>query len=279
MDINQIKRIAIIGCGWLGFPLAKHFQKNGYLVNGSTTNINKLQLLAENNIAPFLIQLPNTIDENSLAHFLNADLLIINVPPGRSEEKGANYGDKMEHLKTEVLKSNIKKIIFISSTSVYDENNGWHTEESNSFANTASGLRMLAAEKTFTAVKELDVTVIRMAGLIGPERHPGRFFAGKEAIPNGLVPVNLIHLEDCIGVIEQIINQSLWNQTFNAAAPTHPSKSDFYDLASRQLYNKRAQFIKEKKDFKIISADKIVSTGYQFKHPDLMQWLVQNHQN
>ncbi len=279
MNTNQIKKIAIIGCGWLGLPLAKHLQQKGYLINGSSTHSDKLNVLAENNIVPFLIHLPYTESGDVLKHFLNADLIIINIPPGRSGGEDNNYISKLENLKSEVLKSTIKKLIFISSTSVYDENNGIHTEQSEDFSTTATGQRMLNAEKTFTSIKELDTTIVRMAGLIGPERHPGRFFAGKENIPNGLVPVNLIHLDDCIGVIEQIIEQALWNEIFNAAAPSHPNKCDFYDLASQKLYNKRAKFILENTEYKVIDATKIVSAGYQFKHPDLMKWLVQNHQN
>ena len=46
--------------------------------------------------------------------------------------------------------------------------------------------------------------ILRLAGLVGPGRHPGRFFAGKSA-PDGQHGVNLVHLEDVIGAIELLL--------------------------------------------------------------------------
>ncbi|MDC1274067.1 SDR family NAD(P)-dependent oxidoreductase, partial [Flavobacteriaceae bacterium] len=42
--MNQDK-IGIIGCGWLGLPLAKSLISNNYKVKGSTTRKNKLTVL------------------------------------------------------------------------------------------------------------------------------------------------------------------------------------------------------------------------------------------
>ncbi|MCQ5003221.1 SDR family NAD(P)-dependent oxidoreductase, partial [Escherichia coli] len=44
------------------------------------------------------------------------------------------------------------------------------------------------------------VDILRLAGVVGAGRHPGRFFAGKTA-PDGDHVVNLVHLDDVIGAI------------------------------------------------------------------------------
>jgi nucleoside-diphosphate-sugar epimerase len=271
-------KISVIGCGWLGLPLAINLIDKGFKVNGSSTSNEKLAALKANAIAPFLVQLgkPNN---NSLSDFLKADLLIVNVPPGRNNEDVNDYSNKMVELAKAISESTIKKIIFISSTSVYDEINELVDETSMSLSNSNSGQRMIDAENIFRNLEQVDTTIIRMAGLIGPKRHPGRFFAGKENIPNGLSPINLIHLDDCIGIIEFVIKNAIWNKVFNGAAPTHPTKMEFYDLASQKLYDKRAKFLEEKGDFKIVDSSKIINEGYQFKHPNLMEWLLQNPQN
>jgi nucleoside-diphosphate-sugar epimerase len=271
-------KISVIGCGWLGLPLAINLIDKGFKVNGSSTSNEKLAALKANAIAPFLVQLgkPNN---NSLSDFLKADLLIVNVPPGRNNEDVNDYSNKMVELAKAISESTIKKIIFISSTSVYDEINELVDETSMSLSNSNSGQRMIDAENIFRNLEQVDTTIIRMAGLIGPKRHPGRFFAGKENIPNGLSPINLIHLDDCIGIIEFVIKNAIWNKVFNGAAPTHPTKMEFYDLASQKLYDKRAKFLEEKGEFKIVDSSKIINEGYQFKHPNLMEWLLQNPQN
>jgi nucleoside-diphosphate-sugar epimerase len=269
----MLEKIAVLGCGWLGLQLAQSLINQKYFVSGSTTTVDKLNLLAQRNIAPFLIHLGQIESGDDIQLFLDADLLIINVPPGRGSQQADEYENRMLILAEEIIKSTIQKVIFISSTSVYDEVNGKVDEETQALSNSDSGKRMLNTEDIFKSLPNIETTIIRMAGLIGPNRHPGRFFAGKEDIPNGLVPVNLIHLDDCIGIIEYVISNNFWNQTFNGAAPTHPKKSDFYDLASQKLYGKSAQFIQELGDYKIVDSSKIVLAGYQFKHPDLMEWL------
>ena len=50
-------QISILGCGWLGFPLAKRFIEEGYSVNGSTTSESKLSVLENAGINPFLVVL------------------------------------------------------------------------------------------------------------------------------------------------------------------------------------------------------------------------------
>nr|WP_294898375.1 SDR family NAD(P)-dependent oxidoreductase [uncultured Pedobacter sp.] len=279
MRNKSVKKIAIIGCGWLGLPLAKKLLKDEYSINGSTTSVHKLGVLEQNGIVPYLIQLGTADTINGIKDFLAVDLLIINIPPGRHDGSGELYLAKLQYLRNEILLSSVKKVIFISSTSVYSENNGIHTEESNSFGDTATAKRMLAAENIFSSLNNRATTIIRMAGLIGPDRHPGRFFASKSDIPNGLAPMNLIHLDDCIGVISKVIEDDLWNEIFNGATPSHPTKMEFYDMATMNLYGKHADFIAEKKDFKIIDANKIISKGYQFKYPDLMEWLKAAPQN
>jgi len=274
MRNETIKKIAVLGCGWLGLPLAKILSEDGYIVKGSTTSVDKLGSLKHIGIIPFHIQLEPEQTIEHIQRFLDVDLLIINIPPGRSTGVLDSYLDKMNYLKSEIIASNIKKVIFVSSTAVYAENNNAQSEESEAFATNSSAMRMLNAEQVFTELPNVETTIIRMAGLIDLNRHPGRFFAGKSNIANGLAPVNLIHLDDCIGVICKVINDGLWNDVINGAAPSHPSKMEFYGLASKILNGKPAEFIAEKASFKIIDSEKIISKGYQFKHPDLMEWLV-----
>jgi len=88
----SLNKIAILGAGWLGWPLAKKLVEDGYSVNASTTSANKLDALATDGINPFLIQLlPSGPEGESLEAFLNVDLLILNIPPGRRKDKIANF--------------------------------------------------------------------------------------------------------------------------------------------------------------------------------------------
>ncbi len=277
---NKNDTIAVLGCGWLGLPLALKLKQSGYYVNGATTTLAKKEIIAANGIEPFLVQLGSEIKGDDINLFLNADVLIINIPPGRNSNNADSYLEKMTLLYQAIKKSTVRKVIFVSSSSVYTEIGDFVTETSIVDNKSEKGLRLYNAEQIFKNDYDLQTTIIRMAGLIGPQRHPGRFFAGKSDISDGLVPVNLIHLDDCIGIIEAVIHQQYWNETLNGCAPDHPLKKDFYQLASQQLYGKNAEFLHEKGAFKIVDGNKVIrELNYQFKIKKLMEWLLQTPAN
>jgi nucleoside-diphosphate-sugar epimerase len=266
--MNNDKKISILGCGWLGFPLAKMLLANGWAVKGSTTTPQKQPLLQAAGIEPFLIQANNANNQLDKS-FFNADVLFINVPPSRKTAQ-SGYLDKMQTLISYVQSSVVSKVIFISSTSVYGEVCREVTEADE--ADNQSEL--LQAEMLFLSDKKFSTTVIRFGGLFGSDRNPGRFFRDRNSIPNGLAPVNLIHLKDCLGLIESVLNQAELPGVFNAVAPSHPTKKDFYSKAILQSGFAAPDFVEEKTDWKIISPNKITTTlNYQFRYPDLLKCL------
>jgi len=48
-------QISILGYGWLGLPLAKVLLENGFSVKGSTTSVEKISVLENSGIQPYLI--------------------------------------------------------------------------------------------------------------------------------------------------------------------------------------------------------------------------------
>lgn len=280
MTNRNIERIGVFGCGWLGLPLAIQLEADGYHLHGTTTSKDKIAILAAKNIAPFLVQLNPDCSGDAIRLFLDVDLLIINIPPKRHQGLEHDYVEKMQNIALALKNSKVQKVIFISSTSVYPENQTLVTEETFVNSDSPSALSLFKAEEIFRNLENLQTTVIRMSGLIGPSRHPGRFFAGKENIPNGLAPVNLIHLDDCIGMIKWVISKEIWGETLNGTSPSHPTKADFYGLAAQQYNQTTAKFIAEKKEFKIVSSKKLIEQySYQFKIPDLIEWLLQTPQS
>src|SRR5690242_15715059 len=84
--------VSILGCGWLGLPLAEALVKSGKIVKGSTTSPAKLDMLAQKGITPYLVNLqPELLDDAILADFLDADCLVLNIPPKLRSDKGSSY--------------------------------------------------------------------------------------------------------------------------------------------------------------------------------------------
>ena len=254
--------ISVLGCGWLGLPLAKHLVTNGFSVKGSVRSKEKLELLHSASVTPFLLDIDGEITEPSWAPFLDSDILIIAIP----SKNQSGFTSLISILKT----SSIKHVIFVSSTSVYTDNNEVVTED---VAASESSV-LFQIESLFSQSSAFTTTVIRFSGLVGYQRNPGRFFQkSTRSISNPDAPVNMIHQDDCVELITQIIKQEKWDEVFNACADSHPSKREFYTQATQRIGVKTPDFIEsELQTFKIISNEKIKKAlGYEFTYPDVMQ--------
>lgn len=223
------KRIGVLGCGWLGFPVAEQLVDNGYKVFGTSTSKDKLKSLKAKGIVPFQISLSETGIFGDIDQFLSQiDALIVNVPPKLRGAESENYIEKMKHLLTAIKKNGVGHIIFVSSTSVYGKIEGEVTEETPPIPSTESGKQLLASEQLFIKDEDLKTIVVRFGGLIGPNRHPVTILSKKENPQGGNEPVNLIHLEDCIHLILTVLDRGYWGEIFNGVYPYHPLKKEYY---------------------------------------------------
>lgn len=262
-----MQKISVLGCGWLGLPLSKKFFESGFIVNGSTTTSEKLSQLEDVGIIPYIISLTEEEIIGPINEFLNdSEILIINIPPKLRSASSENFVAKMEKLIPFIEKSSVEKVLFISSTSVYGNQNEVITEETIPEPETESGKQLLHVEKLLQNNKHFETTILRFGGLIGEDRHPVKHLAGKENIENPLAPINLIHQKDCIGVISKIVDNDVWGEVFNAVAPFHPTRKEYYSQKAKEMnlpipHFKENNFSTEK----IINSDKInVFLKYNF---------------
>jgi len=255
----------ILGCGWYGKALAIALINNGHRVKASTTSPEKLATLSESGIDPYLVNF-KAGEENYNPDFFACDVLVISIPPRARHGEGSDYLPKIQRIIDAAVRHDVKNIIYISSTAVYGESCSALTEADIPKPDTESGQILLQAVNLFAKQPALNTTIIRFGGLVGPGRHPGRFFAAKKDVPNGKAPVNLIHLDDCIGISQAVINQNKFGLTINGVAPHHPEKMTFYRNVTTQAGLEVPQFIYELNAWKIIdSAVLRQELGYQFR--------------
>lgn len=262
--------ISILGCGWLGLPLGEFLIRRGFKVKGSTTTFDKLSELKALNIELYYINLSPEINIGFDTEFFNSNILIINFPPQRRDDIFEYHTNQINSLIHEIKRSSVKYVIFISSTSVYPEVNREVSEENNLEPTKESGKALLNAENMFMNCSKFQITVLRFAGLIGYDRMPGRFLSGKRDLKNGDAPVNLIHRDDCIQIIYQIIKKKAWGEIFNACTDKHPSRRDYYTEQAKLIGLEPPVFDETVQvDFKIISNNKLKKMlKYKFKYPD-----------
>ena len=229
-------QISILGCGWLGLPLAKSLLQNGFSIKGSTTSLEKISLLESEAITPFLVRLEEQQISASVADFLaDSQILIINIPPKLRGGSTENFVAKITTLLPFIENSTVEKVLFVSSTSVYGEDNEFVTEASVLNPDTEGGRQLAIVENVLQKNSRFQTTILRFGGLISDERNPVRFLSGRENIENPDAPINLIHQDDCIGIIEKIIALNSWDETYNAVAPFHPTRQEYYTQKATEL--------------------------------------------
>ena len=275
MDNMKQKTIAILGLGWLGFPLAKALLACGYKVKGSVTSSEKISKLEGAGIELSVVKLYDEYIEYSDARFFNADILFINFPPKRVKGIESIYPNQVKHLLPLIQQYGISKVVFVSSTSVYNETNGVVTEDDELRPEKPSGIACLNAENVLRQSDQFATTVIRFGGLIGADRNPHRFM--KRSVKNGPaeMPVNLIHLDDCIGIVQHILENKIWNEVINGCCPVHPVRKEFYQTAAKIAGLELPQF-DNKPDFKFkrVSSERLTNQfGYHFKYQSPVDYL------
>lgn len=284
----EMKQISILGCGWLGLPLAKALIEKGFSVKGSTTSTAKLSVLEKLGIQPFLIALSEDKTEGNLDGFLeNSEILIIDIPPklrGSGTDSSTalrkTFVEKIKNIIPQIEKSAIEKVLFVSSTSVYAEDNSIVREDSILNPETESGKQLVQVEQLLQSNSNFKTTILRFGGLIGDDRHPIPFLAGKRNLENPKAPINLIHQVDCIGIILEILrtpevsgqnDKLVFGETFNAVAPFHPSREEYYTQKAIDFGLELPQFNLESPTFgKTILSSKIETVlGYTYSKPNL----------
>ena len=229
-------QISILGCGWLGLPLAKSLLQNGFPIKGSTTSLEKISLLESEGITPFLVRLEEQQISASVADFLaDSQILIINIPPKLRGGSTENFVAKITTLIPFIENSTVEKVLFVSSTSVYGEDNEFVSEATVLNPDSEGGRQLAIVENVLQKNSRFQTTILRFGGLISDERNPVRFLSGRVNIENPDAPINLIHQDDCIGIIEKIIALNSWDETYNAVAPFHPTRQEYYTQKATEL--------------------------------------------
>lgn len=214
--------ISILGCGWLGLALAEELIKRGFKVKGSTTTTEKISQLQSKGIEAYEIELPNNKFDKS---FFDTDYLIIDIPP-KSSKAGVNH--HFESIKSIIpYIKNDQKIIYISSTSVYPDVDHPINEDHELDKNSDRANALIQVEQLLLNTFYDRLTIIRSGGLLGYDRIPGKYFAGKK-VKQYDQKVNYLHRDDAVGIIITVIDKKAWGCILNAVAPQHPTRKEVY---------------------------------------------------
>jgi len=271
--------VSILGCGWLGRPLARRLVEHDLHVRGSTTTPEKIDALRRDGIEPHHLVLDPDFSGEDPTPFFRSSILVLNVPPPRgTDDVRAYHRRQIDAVRAAASEGAVEWILFASSTGVYPNVERTVTEadqppgapDALPGARRPTGEALLDVEARLMDDDRFATTVVRFGGLYGDGRHPGRFLAGRANVSRPEAPVNLIHQDDCVALLLTLLEQDVRDDVFNACADAHPTRRAIYTRAAEVLGLDPPTFDEsDTTTGKIVDNQKIKAhTGYQFRHPD-----------
>ncbi|MBT6120051.1 hypothetical protein HOH45_01135 [bacterium] len=252
---NSDIQLSILGLGWLGLPLGNHLITKGFSVKGSQTKDAKVPTTK---IKTYSLVIPSDKNLNWLTqdneNFFKSDILIITLPFKRQFNPSTQYLHQINNCIDAIKKTNqINHIIFTSSTAIYpNKETPW--KESDKILNCSTRSQtLIEIENTLLNINGISSTILRLGGLYGPNRVPGRFIKTSTKKINGNDRVNLTHLNDCMNAVQTVIEGNRWNEIFNIVSDEHPTKKEFYGKQAKKQGLSPPMFIDNSSFGKIIS--------------------------
>jgi len=245
---HRMKNYLIIGYGWLGTALAEALESTDAIIWATSSDDLKLNDIKTAGISALRLEKNSGIlswagNELPPVHF---DAVIVTLPP---------FDGVLESLSNLLQSLHFKLVIFTSSTGIYEDTSVFVDEE----APINTGHLVFQMEERIRSLQPLNFIILRLAGHIGPNRHPVRFFLrhGRD-IPNGQAPVNLVHQKDIIAAIFATMNGPNKNSIYNVCWPEHSTKEEYYGSISLKIGGEKLVFLKGDHG-KIIDGSKITN--------------------
>lgn len=267
------KKVSIVGCGWLGVPLAEQLMAEGYPVKGSTTTPEKVPHLQQTGVEAYVASLTPGPQGTYWSQLLDVDCLIVDIPPRLAKQSGDFHPQQIQYLADMVLSTSISEIIYVSSTSIYPELNQVMAEEDVVDPATSASPALVKAEQIMIGLRTetRNVTVLRCGGLMGYDRIPGKYVREKKDITTGQVPVNYVHRDDVVTIISTLLTRGIPNEIYNVVAPQHPVRRRVYEASCQQFGWEVPTFVDPAgpEPFKVVSSDKLTtSLDYDWRYPN-----------
>jgi len=262
-----MKRVCIVGLGWLGLELAKELKKQGYYTIGTTTSKAKRQQIQAE--VDEIYQMEIGLGEN-LKVF--ADVLIYTIPPSGSN----NYVKFSNAFLNQFKHSNPQASVFYtSSTSVYGNDFREINEQSDVRPETTSARKIVEVERYIQLHFKNRYIILRLGGLVGGKRHPVKYLQGRTGVAKPLASVNLVHREDVVrAIVLQISN--LKSGIFNLCSEEHPSKKEFYTQLIEQFGLKEVEFEEgDKRQDKVVTCNAIKHIDFEFKYLSVYDFIFE----
>ena len=261
-------RILVIGCGYVGLPLAQALAQLGHTVHGT-----RRSAFTAEGITTHALDVTDRESFETLPREVDWICYTPSSSRGDATVHRAVFVDGTRNL-LDWLGDTPARLLFTSSTSVYPQTDGhWVDEESPDEPAGGTGANLAEAEELFLNAGRA-ATILRVAGIYGPERgYLFRQFLKDEAIltEGGARWINMIHRDDVVGALLTALD--LAPGIYNAADDEPVTQLAFFEWLAGQLDKPlppagEATARKRTPTNKRVRNTKLKAAGWQLKFPD-----------
>ena len=229
----------IVGCGFLGWPLALRWVAAGDQVFAMTRSESRAEQFSDQGLSPVVADVtkPDAL-RLAISDLPPIDTIVFAVGMDRSQYNDI-YDVYVEGLRRFVdsYPHPVKHLIYVSSTGVYGDFRGdWVDEASETNPAREGGKACLAAEALLADSTD-NWTVLRMAGLYGGERVPTKSLIEKrdweKLSPSGYL--NLIHQTDAVAAIDATAKIRPMKEIILCSDGNPPVRGDYYQYIANHF--------------------------------------------
>lgn len=277
------KKVAVIGCGYVGKAVASYWYEQGYFVTGTTTREEKISELEKITHNP-IVTMGNDLEAIERV-IKDQETILVSVAPISDRQVDAEayaqtYLPTAKNLAT-VLKKNttVKQVIYVSSCSVYGDKKGeWVDENSLLDTDNKYSQVLVEAENIILGLnnENIKACLLRLGGIYGPKRELDKRIGrltGKTLSGSGESWTGWIHLDDIVKGIE-FVHEKGCHGVYNLVNDVKLTSKDLCDLICDRQQLERVSWDTTKPGFTSLNArvdnSKIKKEGYQFIYLDTL---------
>lgn len=274
MENLSVRPRLLLGYGDIGSRLAQLSVAQGIPVTAvrrTETTHAEIETIAADVTGPETIQ--RAVEEGP------RDIVVTLTPSNYSEQGYRDSYLACAHALANTLPSYspTSRVIFVSSTSVYGQNNGeWVDESSDTLPSSATAQVLIEAENALASAGIRQCN-LRFSGIYGPGRT--RFIdltkSGKIAPPYPVHWTNRIHADDCAGVLDYLLRlapdrfPSLVVATDSAPVPKHQVQTFIAQQLGMAVPDTEESLSEDTTATgKRCNNKRLLELGYEFLYPD-----------
>jgi nucleoside-diphosphate-sugar epimerase len=278
-------RALVVGCGYVGLPLAEELVRQGHEVFGLRRSSSADARLTAAGINPLHADITQPHSLTGLPREFDWVVNCVASGGGGVAEYQQLYLAGMRNLIAWLAPAGRKpRLVYTSSTGVYGQDDGSEVNESSPTEPATDTAKILVAtEKLLLAAgreHDFPALILRAAGIYGPDRGYllKQFLRGEARIAGaGARMLNMIHRDDLIRAIIAALERGRAGAIYNAVDNEPVSQHDFFQWLAAKLGQPLPPVVAEdaaaprKRGLtnKRISNHKLrTELGFSFTHPD-----------